>query len=70
MTGYGVIIEGGADGYSAYVPDLPGCIAAGESLEIVQELIAEAVEAHVASLEAAGEPVPAPSAVAATVVST
>lgn len=68
MTGYGVIIEGDAEGYSAYVPDLPGCVAAGDSIETVEELIAQAIEQHVASLVAAGDPVPRPSAVAATVV--
>lgn len=68
MTGYGVIIEGGTDGYSAYVPDLPGCVAAGETLASVERLIAEAIEDHVAGLQAAGEPVPPASAVATTVV--
>jgi len=68
MTGYAVIIEGGADGYSAYVPDLPGCVAAGGSLPEVEQLIIEAIELHVAQLTADGEPVPAPSAVAAKVV--
>ncbi len=68
MTGYAVIIEGGTDGYSAYVPDLPGCVAAGDSLPEVEQLITEAIELHVDRLTADGEPVPAPSAVAAKVV--
>ena len=68
MTGYGVIIEGEAGGYSAYVPDLPGCVAAGASITEVEGLIAEAIEAHVAAMVAAGEPVPPPAAVATRVV--
>lgn len=56
---YGVVIEGGeAPGYSAYVPDLPGCIGAGDTLEEAIRDIREAVAAHVAWLRADREPVP------------
>ena len=68
MTGYAVIIEGEEGSYSAYVPDLPGCVAAGDSIEEVEHLIREAVELHVTSLREHNEPIPPPSAVAATVV--
>lgn len=68
MIGYAVIIEGEGDSLSGYAPDLPGCVAAGTSLEEVQQLMAEAIRLHIESLRAHGEPVPEPSAVAATVV--
>ncbi|MBI2169008.1 MAG: type II toxin-antitoxin system HicB family antitoxin [Actinobacteria bacterium] len=68
MTGYPVIIEGSDDSYSGYSPDLPGCVAAGTSPEEVEALMGEAIRLHLESLRASGEPVPPPSAAAATVV--
>ena len=47
--------------YSAYVPDLPGCVAVGETLDEVQQLIREAVEFHLAGMREDGIPVPPPS---------
>ena len=58
---YAVVIEQGAQSYGAHVPDLPGCIAAGESREEVIQLIREAIEFHIESLRANGEQVPAAS---------
>ncbi len=58
---YAIIIEKGPTSYGAYVPDLPGCAAAGETLTEVRQLIAEAVEFHIEGLRLAGEPVPEPS---------
>ena len=58
---YAVIIEKGEDGYGAHVPDLPGCIAAGETREEVIQLIQEAIEFHIEGLKEAGQPVPAPA---------
>jgi predicted RNase H-like HicB family nuclease len=63
-----VIIEGDGDEYSGYAPDLPGCVAAGSSPAEVEELMREAIVLHIESLQAHGEPVPPPSAAAATVV--
>ncbi len=60
---YMVVIEKGATGYGAHVPDLPGCIAVGDTKEEVIQLIREAVEFHIDGLREAGEPVPAPSSV-------
>ena len=60
---YMVVIEKGASGYGAHVPDLPGCIAAGETREAVLRLIKEAIEFHIEGLREAGEPVPSPSSV-------
>ncbi len=68
MTGYAVIIEGQEGSYSAYAPDLPGCVASGATREEVEELMAEAVRLHLENLRAHGETVPEPSAVAATIV--
>ncbi|MGH8930114.1 MAG: type II toxin-antitoxin system HicB family antitoxin [Egibacteraceae bacterium] len=68
MTGYAVVIEQGETGFGAYAPELPGVGVVGDSIEEVQELIREAIALHLDSLRAHGEPVPAPSAVATTVV--
>ena len=58
---YGVSIEEGETSYGAYVPDLPGCIAAGETLEEVGELIREAIQFHIEGLREEGLPVPGSS---------
>ena len=58
---YIVIFEEGENSCSAYVPDLPGCIAAGETIEEVRELIAEAIEFHIEGLREDGDVVPHPS---------
>lgn len=60
---YMVVIEKGASGYGAHVPDLPGCVAAGETREELLRLIKGAIQFHIEGLRAAGEPVPAPSSV-------
>ncbi len=62
MTRYIAIIERTGDGYGAYVPDLPGCVAAGGSLEETESLIREAVGYHVEILRKNGDPVPDPQA--------
>ena len=58
---YAVVVEKGENSFGAYVPDLPGCIAAGETKEEVLQLIHEAIEFHVEGLREDGEPVPEPS---------
>ena len=60
---YMVVIENGASGYGAHVPDLPGCIAAGHTRQEVLTLIREAIELHIEALREAGESVPPPSSV-------
>jgi predicted RNase H-like HicB family nuclease len=55
---YAVIIEQGDTSYGAYVPDLPGCVAVGESLEEVKQLIREAIAFHLDGLREEGLPVP------------
>lgn len=58
---YLVIVEKGGTSFGAYVPDLPGCVAAGETREEVLALIREAIEFHIEGLKSQGEPVPLPS---------
>ena len=58
---YMVIVEKGRNSWGAYVPDLPGCTAAGETREEVVTLIREAIEFHLEGLRADGQPVPDPS---------
>ena len=58
---YAVIIEKGPNNYSAYVPDLPGCVSTGKTLEEVERNIREAIELHLEGLQEEGEPIPAPS---------
>ena len=57
---YLVVIEQGQQSFGAYVPDLPGCIAAGETREEVATLIQEAIELHIEDLKAQGQQVPTP----------
>jgi predicted RNase H-like HicB family nuclease len=58
---YLVVVEKGGQGYGAYVPDLPGCVAAGETREEVLALIREAIEFHIEGMRADGEPIPEPA---------
>ena len=58
---YLVVVEKGGEGYGAYVPDLPGCVAAGATREEVLALIREAIEFHIEGMLADGEPVPEPA---------
>jgi len=58
---YMVVIEKGDASYGAHVPDLPGCIAVGQTREEALNLIREAIELHIEGLKNAGEPVPKPS---------
>lgn len=56
---YIVVIERATDGsFSAFVPDLPGCVGCGDTEDEARGLIAEAVRLHIESLRAHGEPVP------------
>ena len=58
---YLVVVEKGATSFGAYVPDLPGCVAAGESKDEVLSLIREAIELHLEGFKQEGQPIPAPS---------
>ena len=65
---YAIVIEHGPTSYGAYVPDLPGCVAAAESREEVVELIREAIEFHLKEMQAEGLAVPEPTSSAEYVV--
>ena len=58
---YMVVIERGETSWGAHVPDLPGCVAVGETREEVVRLIREAIQFHMDGLRQDGLPVPAPS---------
>lgn len=59
---YGVMFEGDEQsGFSAYVPDLPGCVAAADTLAETRLLISEAIALHVEAMRQQGEVVPPPS---------
>jgi predicted RNase H-like HicB family nuclease len=58
---YAVVIEKGEKNYSAYVPDLPGCVSVGDTIAEVEREIQEAIELHLEGLRADGLPIPEPS---------
>jgi len=58
---YAVVIEKGPNSFGAYVPDFPGCIAAGETRAEALRLIQEAIEFHLQGLREQGECIPSPS---------
>jgi predicted RNase H-like HicB family nuclease len=57
---YSVVYEQGDTSWGAYVPDLPGCVAVGDSRAEVEALIAEAIGAYLDDLREAGQPIPEP----------
>ena len=57
---YLVIIENAGNNYSAYLPDVPGCIATGKTIEEVKVSISKALEMHLKGLEEDGESLPEP----------
>lgn len=61
---FAIVIERAKSNFSAYVSDLPGCIATGDSVEEARREIAEAIEFHLDGMKRNGEPLPSPSAVA------
>jgi predicted RNase H-like HicB family nuclease len=58
---YAIVVEKAGENYSAYVPDLPGCIATGKTPEETEQLIREAVKLHLNGLREDGLPIPQPS---------
>lgn len=58
---YAIVIENAGTNFSAYVPDLPGCVATGANIEETEQAIRQAIELHIDGLRADGTPVPAPS---------
>lgn len=58
---YAVVIEQADSNYSAYVPDLPGCVATGATIKDAESEIREAIKFHIEGMKEDGRPVPAPS---------
>lgn len=58
---YAIVIEKAEGNYSAYVPDLPGCVAAGDTIEETRQLLEEAIEIHIKGMMEDGEPIPEPT---------
>jgi predicted RNase H-like HicB family nuclease len=61
MKSYPVLIAATRSGFSSYVPDLPGCIATGPTVEIVKERMASAIRMHLAAMREDGDEIPEPS---------
>jgi len=60
---YTIVIEKGQNNYSAYVPDLPGCVSTGVTIDEVEKNIKEAISFHIEGLQEDGLPIPQPTAV-------
>lgn len=67
MTGYAIIIEGEEGSFSAYAPELPGCVSTGSSLEAVQAMMRDAIEFHLDMMRERGEEIPPPTTVATAI---
>ncbi len=61
---YVMIIEPGERNYSAYLPDLPGCVATGKTIEEVRQRMREAIELHLEGMREDGLPIPQPTSLA------
>lgn len=61
---YAVVIEKADGNYSAYVPDLPGCVATGDTIASVEHEIRDAIRLHIEGLKEDGLPVPVPTSMA------
>ena len=64
MRRYLIVIERAGDNYSAYSPDIPGCIATGKTVAETEQAMREAIQFHIEGLIEDGEPIPEPQAVA------
>ncbi|MEE8333440.1 MAG: type II toxin-antitoxin system HicB family antitoxin, partial [Alphaproteobacteria bacterium] len=58
---YAIVIENAGDNFSAYVPDLPGCVATGATVEDTERALREAIAFHLDGMREGGVPVPPPS---------
>ncbi len=58
---YAIVIEKAESNYAAYIPDLPGCVAAGDTIEETKQLLREAVEIHIKGMKEDGLPIPEPT---------
>ena len=60
---YAIVIEKAENNFAAYVPDLPGCVATGKTVEETEQQIREAIEFHIEGLRLHGDPVPQPTSI-------
>ena len=60
---YAIVVEKAVNNYSAYAPDLPGCVATGSSVKEAEQEIQAAIKFHIDGLREDGLPIPAPSSV-------
>ena len=67
MTEFTIIIEDAGTNYAAYAPDVPGCVAAADTVEEVVALLQEAISQHIEILREMGEEIPVPSSRASTI---
>ncbi len=58
---YAIVIEKAENNYAAYVPDLPGCVATGQTIEQTEQQIREAIDLHLRGMREDGLPIPEPS---------
>ena len=58
---YAIVIEKAGNNYSGYVPDLPGCVATGATVQDTEKVLREAIQFHLAGLREDGAPIPQPS---------
>lgn len=64
MMRYAIVIERAEGNYSAYVPDLPGCVATGATVPEVEQEMRDAIRFHIDGLKADGLPIPQPTSIA------
>lgn len=64
MMRYAMIIEPGERNYSAYLTDLPGCVATGSTIDELRENMTEAIELHLQGMREDGLPIPEPASLA------
>jgi predicted RNase H-like HicB family nuclease len=67
MKRYAIVVEKASANYAAYVPDLPGCVATGETVEKTKQLLRRAIDFHLRGLEEDGLAVPEPSSLVDTI---
>lgn len=60
---YAIVVEKAGNNYSAYVPDLPGCVATGSTIEETERKIREAIELHIEGMMEDGLPIPQPTSI-------
>jgi predicted RNase H-like HicB family nuclease len=58
---YAIVIEKAENNYAAYIPDLPGCVATGKTIEETEQQIREAIELHLRGMREDGLPIPVPT---------